>query len=391
MRTVALSLGLSLISAQPLHHDASAATQSAISGPAVDRSGKASRFEPIFEPVALRGGMDIDDRVLQSQGEPTAPTHFAALEVTPDANDAPAAAATPPSSDIRVEDTPSTDTPSIDDQAAATQSADDPAPLAKSQRAAVPPVTSPPRLSRDEVCEHIVSAAQAYRLPVNFFGRLIWQESNFDPDSVSHAGAKGIAQFMPETAALVGLSNPFDPISSLMASAQFLRSLTEQFGNIGLAAAAYNAGPERVMNWIAKKSSRLPAETRHYVLTITGHSADAWRSLNPPTFLLPASGQTRCQRLPAPEQEEAMQTTEPKSKTVQALLAAPPPPEVSSAVQSGVQSATLGKSARREGRHHTVRVAAKSQTRRHERLASAQSRKAERRAKPVRVASLSRR
>ena len=57
--------------------------------------------------------------------------------------------------------------------------------------------------------------------------------------------------------------------------ANSLRELSEQFGNLGLAAAAYNAGPRRVIDWMAKRGA-LPGETRHYVLRITGHSAEAW-------------------------------------------------------------------------------------------------------------------
>src|SRR5437773_2776804 len=83
--------------------------------------------------------------------------------------------------------------------------------------------------------------------------RLPWQESRFNPSSVSHAGAQGIAQFMPGTARLVGLANPFDPIQALPKSAALLRDLRAQFGNLGLAAAAYNAGPKRIEDWLVKR------------------------------------------------------------------------------------------------------------------------------------------
>jgi hypothetical protein len=117
-------------------------------------------------------------------------------------------------------------------------------------------------------------------LPLEFFARVIWQESRFQPDVVgprtrSGARAQGIAQFMPRTAAERGLLDPFDPVQALPKSAEFLRELRDQFGNLGLAAAAYNAGPQRVRDWMAG-SRTLPAETRNYVLAITGISADAW-------------------------------------------------------------------------------------------------------------------
>jgi soluble lytic murein transglycosylase-like protein len=88
-------------------------------------------------------------------------------------------------------------------------------------------------------------------LPANFFARLIWQESRFDPVAVSRAGTQGVAQFMPATANWRGLSNPFDPLEAIAQSAKLLRDLRREFGNLGLAAAAYNAGSGRVHDWLA--------------------------------------------------------------------------------------------------------------------------------------------
>ena len=126
----------------------------------------------------------------------------------------------------------------------------------------------------------IEAAARIHDLPLEFFARVIWQESRFRVDAVgprtrSGDGAQGIAQFMPRTAAERGLLDPFDPVQALPKSAQFLRELKEQFGNLGLAAAAYNAGPARVRGWLAGTRS-LPTETRRYVAAITGISADEW-------------------------------------------------------------------------------------------------------------------
>ncbi|MGE3149488.1 MAG: lytic transglycosylase domain-containing protein [Pseudorhodoplanes sp.] len=126
-----------------------------------------------------------------------------------------------------------------------------------------------------QVCETLASAAQAHDLPVDFFARLIWQESRFNSRVVSRAGAQGVAQFMPRTAASYGLRNPFDPLAALPASARFLAELRDQFGNLGLAAAAYNAGPGRVQNWLARRGA-LPAETRNYVRIITGQPPEKW-------------------------------------------------------------------------------------------------------------------
>lgn len=124
-------------------------------------------------------------------------------------------------------------------------------------------------------CDTLNSAAATHGLPLEFFARLIRQESNFDPKSVSRAGAQGIAQFMPGTARWRGLSDPFEPTEALYESARWLGELRNQFGNLGLAAAAYNAGPRRVKDWIAGRG-QLPRETRAYVRIITGRAAEEW-------------------------------------------------------------------------------------------------------------------
>src|SRR6266852_2023503 len=131
--------------------------------------------------------------------------------------------------------------------------------------------------SADAICAVLDRSASQNNLPLDFFTRLIWQESRFNPFSVSHAGAQGIAQFMPGTAHRVGLVDPFDPIEALPKSAALLRGLRVQFGNLGLAAAAYNAGPKRVEDWLAKRKL-LPQETEAYVRIITGRSAQEWTS-----------------------------------------------------------------------------------------------------------------
>jgi hypothetical protein len=124
-------------------------------------------------------------------------------------------------------------------------------------------------------CGMLETAAGRYGLPAGFFTRLIRQESDFDPKAISRAGAMGIAQFMPGTARWRGVANPFEPKQALEESARWLTELRAAFGNIGLAAAAYNAGPQRVKDWIAGRAN-LPRETLAYVRIITGRSADDW-------------------------------------------------------------------------------------------------------------------
>jgi Transglycosylase SLT domain/SPOR domain len=134
--------------------------------------------------------------------------------------------------------------------------------------------------TREAVCLMIEAAAKANDLPLEFFARVIWQESRFQPNAVgpvTRGGqrAQGIAQFMPGTASERRLLDPFDPVQALPKSAEFLNELRSQFGNLGLAAAAYNAGPRRVQEWLAG-SGRMPQETRNYVAAITGTTVDDW-------------------------------------------------------------------------------------------------------------------
>jgi hypothetical protein len=140
----------------------------------------------------------------------------------------------------------------------------------------------------ERVCEALAGAANAHGLPVGFFARLIWQESKFDQWARSPAGAHGVAQFMAPTAAEFGLRDRFDPIQSVAASARFLRQLRDQFGNLGLAAAAYNAGGGRIRKWLNGQSA-LPEETRNYVNIITGHPPQRWTVQKPlqVSFALP--------------------------------------------------------------------------------------------------------
>jgi len=145
------------------------------------------------------------------------------------------------------------------------------------------------------ICLMAEAAANANGLPFEFFARLIWQESRFRPDAVgpmtrSGARARGIAQFMPGTASERGLLDPHDPVQALPKSAEFLRELLKEFGNLGLAAAAYNAGPRRVRDWLEGRGG-LPSETQRYVETITGHSAEEWAKAG--TGTPPGAGKPR--------------------------------------------------------------------------------------------------
>ena len=192
-------------------------------------------------------------------------------------------------------------------------------------------IGAPRVLSRSSMCSAIVSVARANDLPIPFFANLIWQESSFNVRTISSAGALGVAQFMPKTAVEFGLINPFEPIHALHVAGKFLRKLNGQFGNLGLAAAAYNGGSGRVSNWMAKRGE-LPGETRNYVSRITGRGVEQWTSnefaRSPEATLMPA-------KAPCVEvaEEVAAQTKIVRVANLISELAAataPPPPRVAS-------------------------------------------------------------
>ncbi len=136
-----------------------------------------------------------------------------------------------------------------------------------------------------DLCRAIEISARTHAIPPDFFARLIWRESLFRPEAVSHKGAEGIAQFMPSTAKMRGLGNSFHVIDALDASAAYLKELSNRFGNLGFAAAAYNAGENGFARFLSKE--RLPIETRDYVFAITGALVETWRD-SPPKIAAPA-------------------------------------------------------------------------------------------------------
>lgn len=156
------------------------------------------------------------------------------------------------------------------------------------------------------LCRLIDASAKSRDLPVSFLTRLIWRESSFRVGVVSPAGAQGVAQFMPGTARERGLTDPFDPEQAIPHAAHLLSDLRRQFGNIGLAAAAYNGGPQRVTNWLSG-SGGLPAETRTYVTVITGRTPEEWRgTASTPAIEYPEGG------APVPKSSDKVAKAEPE-------------------------------------------------------------------------------
>lgn len=125
------------------------------------------------------------------------------------------------------------------------------------------------------LCRTVDRVAAADRLSAAFLTRILWQESRLHSDALSPKGAEGVAQFMPPTARERGLTDPREPGPAIAAAGRLLADLRLRFGNLGLAAAGYNAGAARVEKWLRAESG-LPAETRAYVRIVTGRAIEDW-------------------------------------------------------------------------------------------------------------------
>ena len=136
------------------------------------------------------------------------------------------------------------------------------------------PVLPPMTLPKSQYVAIAQQDAVAVGIPPDYFVRQIEQESGFNPNAVSPAGAVGIAQFLPGTAAGLGI-NPWDPIQALRGAATLMANFARQYGgDYAKALAAYNGGTGTVQsavnncgaNWL----NCLPGQTRHYIYIIMG-------------------------------------------------------------------------------------------------------------------------
>lgn len=119
---------------------------------------------------------------------------------------------------------------------------------------------------KNDYTQLIKKAAEQFQLPERLISSVIKHESNFNSQTVSHAGAQGLMQLMPGTAKFLGVQDSFDPEQNITGGARYLRQMLDQFdGQINIALAAYNAGPGNV-----RKYGGIPPfkETQNYVTKV---------------------------------------------------------------------------------------------------------------------------
>jgi SLT domain-containing protein len=139
--------------------------------------------------------------------------------------------------------------------------------------------------NRENLDEIITAAASRYGVRPDLVRAIIQVESGFNPVAVSRVGARGLMQLMPRTAAHLGASDLFDPEQNIFAGVKYLSILLDRFdGNVALAVAGYNAGP----NAVGRYRGRIPPyrETRGYVKRVQAAQA-GWIRENGETNLEP--------------------------------------------------------------------------------------------------------
>ncbi|MBF0538828.1 MAG: lytic transglycosylase domain-containing protein [Nitrospirae bacterium] len=129
----------------------------------------------------------------------------------------------------------------------------------------------------------INESAQKYGVNPALIKAVIMAESNGDPKAQSYAGARGLMQLMPSTAANLGVKNSFDPKQNIMAGTRYLRQLLDHYnGDTRLTLAAYNWG----MGNLERSPQKMPSETRNYIAKVEGYYRDFVDESAPPEMLM---------------------------------------------------------------------------------------------------------
>lgn len=139
---------------------------------------------------------------------------------------------------------------------------------------AAAPAPVPP----EQIDQLVQQNADIWQVDPALIKSVIANESSFNANATSPVGAQGLMQLMPETAATLGVRNPYDPAQNVAGGTRYLKGLLDRFnGDTRLAVAAYNAGPEAV-----EKYGDVPpyAETQNYVQNVLG-SLDRYRAQQP--------------------------------------------------------------------------------------------------------------
>lgn len=152
----------------------------------------------------------------------------------------------------------------------------------------------------------IADTANRYGVDPRLAIEVATQESNLNPDAVSGAGAMGLFQLMPATAAEMGVDDPFDPLQNIDGGVRYLAQQLNRFGALDLALAAYNWGPGNLSKALAAYSGDwfhyAPRETQNYVTEILGNIAAAYRpQITPGSFTTGVIANTRQTKEENPE------------------------------------------------------------------------------------------
>src|SRR5260221_1749341 len=150
--------------------------------------------------------------------------------------------------------------------------------------AAIRAAMMPPRLATNAfpipvpkyIGQAIAEASEKYRVDPNLVAAMAFRESSFNSAAVSSRGAQGVMQLMPDTARWLGVDDSFDARQNVLGGTKYIAALLQRFGgDVKMALAAYNAGPNR----ISKPGASTPDESIAYVTAVTGHYGSALRAL----------------------------------------------------------------------------------------------------------------